>query len=129
MVLIQCVNAYMAVQTLMDREADYQTAYAVVMLKKQLQGPVEFYRDEEQRLMEEYAARDDRGEIIWKDKGRFVLQDPSRAEEYNRKRKELGMVDVQKKFVRMRVPEPEKIRPAILEALEEFLIFGEGDGT
>lgn len=129
MVLIQCVNAYMAVQTLMDREVDYQTAYAVVMLKKQLQGPVEFYRDEERRLMEEYAARDDRGEIIWKGNGRFVLQDPGTAEEYSRKRKELGMVDVQKEFTRMRVPEPEKIRPAILEALEEFLIFGEGDGT
>ena len=126
MIMMQCVNAYMAVQTLMDREMDYQTAYALVCLKKQLQGPVEFFQKEERRLMQEYAARDEQGGIVWKEDGRFTLRDNLAAEEYERKRRELGMVEVQKEFIRLRIREPEKIRPVILEALEEFLIFEEG---
>lgn len=126
MIMMQCVNAYMAVQTLMDREMDYQTAYALVCLKKQLQGPVEFFQKEERRLMQEYAARDEQGGIVWKEDGRFTLRDNLAAEEYKRKRRELGMVEVQKEFIRLRIREPEKIRPVILEALEEFLIFEEG---
>lgn len=125
MVLLQCVNAYMAAQSMMDMELDYQTAYAVVALRRELRGPVEFYQKEERRLLEEYAARDDKGKIIWSESGRFVLQDPVKAEEYEARRRELGTVDVQKEFSPLRVPEPERIRPAILEALDGFLIFGE----
>jgi hypothetical protein len=124
MVLIQCVNAYTAMQALMNREMDYQTAYAVVALKRELKDAVAFYREEEYKLVETYAARDDKGQIIRKSDGRFVLQDPMAAEEYSKKRQALGMVEVQKEFTRMRVPEPERIEPAILEALEGFLVFG-----
>lgn len=122
--LTQCVNAYMAVETMMDQELDYQTAYALVCLKKDLQNPVAFYQREECRLMEQYAARDDKGEIIWKGDGRFVLRDPQGGETYREQRKELGMVEATPAITPRRVRLPDRIRPAVLEALEGFLIFG-----
>lgn len=125
MVLIQCINAYMAVQTLMERETDYQTAYALVCLKKELSGPVEFYQQEEQRLMEELAARDENNKIIRNEGGRFQLRDPEAAQLYRRKRAELDMVEIKQKIIPVRVPRPDRIKPVVLEALDGFLIFEE----
>lgn len=125
MVLLQCVNAYMAVQTMMERETDYQTAYALVTLKKELSNSVAFYQKEEQQLMEAYAARDEEGKIVRKEGGRFALRDPDAAKEYSAKREKLNMVEVKLSISPIRVPVPERIQPAILEALDGFLIFGE----
>lgn len=125
MVLLQCVNAYMAVQALMERETDYQTAYALVCLKKELSGPVEFYQREERRLMEEFAARDEEGKVIWNEGGRFRLRDPEAAQLYRGKRAELDMVEIKQKIIPVRVSRPDRIKPAVLEALDGFLIFEE----
>lgn len=44
MYLIECANAYLAAVQLQQKEMDYQTAFAVMMVKKQLQSHVEFCR-------------------------------------------------------------------------------------
>ena len=126
MIMMQCVNAYMAVQTLMDREMDYQTAYALVCLKKELSGPVEFYKREERRRMDEFAARDEDDKGIWNEGGRFQLRDPEAAQLYRSKRAELDMVEIKQNIIPVRVPRPDRIKPAVLEALDGFLIFEEG---
>ena len=47
MYLIECANAYLAAVQLQQKEMDYQTAFAVMMVKKQLQSHVEFLQNEE----------------------------------------------------------------------------------
>lgn len=60
MYLIECANAYLAAVQLQQKEMDYQTAFAVMMVKKQLQSHVEFLQNEELKLAEKYAEKDER---------------------------------------------------------------------
>ena len=125
MKLIQWVNAYTAVQSMMDREMDYQSAHALLVLKGRLQPHAVFFVREERKLVEEFAARDDKGEIIWSGPGRFVFREQERSGEYERRRNELGAVQVQEEYPPLRMPTPKSIKPIHLEALEGFVLFGE----
>lgn len=125
--LLQCVNAYTAIQSMMSDELDYQTAYALVVLKKRLQPHVEFYRKEELKLVDCYAEKDDEGNIRWHDTNRFGFKDQKLAAEYATKFNDLCAVVVQWKYDPLVVPIPERIKPSALEALEEFLSFKDGN--
>ena len=69
MYLIECANAYLAAVQLQQKEMDYQTAFAVMMVKKQLQSHVEFLQNEELKLAEKYAEKDEKGNIKWTERG------------------------------------------------------------
>lgn len=127
--LIQCVNAYAALQPLMDQEWDYKTAHALMMLKRRLQPHASFFSQEEMKLAEEFAEKDEDGKIQWKGTGRFAFQDPSRSQEYAGRRMELGMVEVQEAWNPIRASVPASIKPAQLEALEGFIEFYEEETT
>lgn len=127
MLLIRCVNAYSAVGSMMDKEWDYPTAHALMLLKKKLQPHVDFYSEEEMKLVQEYAQKDEKGEVTWKGNGSFSFRDPKAAEKYNRKIKELGAVEVEKEFVPVKATAPQSIQPVILEALDGFVEFVEDD--
>ena len=71
MYLIECANAYLAAVQLQQKEMDYQTAFAVMMVKKQLQSHVEFLQNEELKLAEKYAEKDEKGNIKWTERGTF----------------------------------------------------------
>ena len=45
MYLIECANAYLAAVQLQQKEMDYQTAFAVMMVKKQLQSQWRFFAE------------------------------------------------------------------------------------
>lgn len=126
MYLIQCVNAYTAVLALAEKECDYNTAYALVMLKRKLQPHVDFFVAQEMELVEKYARKDDDGKVIMTERGGFVFADPSKAEEYETRRRQLGMVDVAGEFEPVCVPVPATITAIHLEALEGFLNFEGG---
>ena len=57
MYLIQCVNAYTAVLAMTQQEHDYKLAYALTTLKRRLQPHIEFFTQQEFKLVEEYATR------------------------------------------------------------------------
>lgn len=128
MKLIQCVDAYAAAVALAECECEYKTAYALVKLKRKLQHQVDFYSEQENKLMEEYAAKDENGRIEWVGPGKVQLKDTQAAEVFVAKRKELGEVDVDEEFKPMRVPAPKCIKPVHLEALDGFIVFDEGGG-
>ena len=73
MYLIECANAYLAAVQLQQKEMDYQTAFAVMMVKKQLQSHVEFLQNEELKLAEKYAEKDEKGNIKWTERGTFLI--------------------------------------------------------
>lgn len=107
---------------------DYQTAFAMMMVKKQLQSHVEFLQSEELKLAEKYAEKDEKGNIKWTERGTFPYRDADAAAGYQRERRALGMTQVEDDFTVQHAPVPEKITPMQLEALEKFIVFG-GDGV
>lgn len=123
MLILKCVAAYMAAIQLMERELDYDTAHALVLLKARLQPHAEFYTREEMKLVQEYGKKDENGKVIYEDAEHFALE-PGTADEYNKKRLELAQVDVQEEWKPIKVPRPDKIKPAVLEALQDFIDFG-----
>lgn len=128
MYLMQCVTAYGAVLELEKREWDYKTAHALVTLKRRLQPQVDFFTKEELKLAREYAKLDEKGNVILTERGTFPFREPGMAQEYARRRTELGLVEVQEAYEPLRVPVPGSITPAHLEALDGFLTFQETEG-
>ena len=108
---------------LMEQELDYKTAHALVLLKSRLQPHVNYYAQEEMKLVQQYGKKDDKGQIDMTDAGRLTLESPEAAEEFNRKKMELAQVDVQEEWEKIKCPCPEKIKPAVLEALQDFIEF------
>ena len=123
MYLLQCVAAYTAVLALMRKETDYETAYALVTLKRLLEPHVEFFCAEEMKLVREYAEQDGSGGLKLTEDGGFVFRDKALAPEYARRRAELGTVEVREKFPHFTLPRPKSILPAHLEALDAFVSF------
>lgn len=123
MYLIQCANAYLAAVQLGQKELDYQTALALVLLKKQLQSHVEFMDGEEMKLAEKYALKDEKGRIAWTERGTFQFPDEEAAEAYRKARTALGQTEVTAALEPLRAKAPERITAAQLEALEGFLVF------
>ena len=79
MYLIECANAYLAAVQMQQKEMDYQTAFTVMMVKKQLQSHVEFLQSEELKLAEKYAEKDEKGNIKWTERGTFPLSGRGRG--------------------------------------------------
>lgn len=129
MILLECVTAYMAVQALMEQPFPYKAAHALMMLKRKMQPHVEFFSQEEMKLVEEFAEKDVvNKKILWTDKGAFRFDAGKDPSEYARRRVDLGAVEVEWGIERIKVPCPASITPAQLEALEKFIEFEEADG-
>ena len=116
MKLIECVAAYKAVCDMMGKEMDYATAFSLVSLKRQLKPHADFCAQEEWKLVEKYAKKDENG-VVWGKVG-FLFDDPEKAPEFAEKREELMNVDVKVEKVRLNL---ETVTPAQLEALEGFM--------
>lgn len=123
MLILKAVTAYMAAMQLMEQELDYKTAHALVLLKSRLQPHVEFFSAQEMKLVQEYGKKDENGGVVYTEPGRFALSSPEAGAEYSEKRLELAQVEIQEEWEKLRVPQPERIKPAVLEALQDFLEF------
>ena len=89
MYLIECINAYIAATQMQQKETDYQTAYALLRVKRELQTQVDFFREEELKLIKKYARTDESGQIQWLENERFAFEDAASAEEFKREREKL----------------------------------------
>lgn len=127
MTLMEYTQAYIAVTALMEREMDYAAAYGLVRLKRALAPQAEFFAAEENKLVDKYAKKDKKGQIVWTAPGRFAFAEPERAGEYAAERAKLGQVEAGEEFKRMKLKAPERLTPAQLEALEPFVEFEGAD--
>lgn len=125
MKLIEAVNAYIAASELSEREFDYETAHALMMVKRELLMHVQFYSDEEIKLAEEFAAKDGDGKIIYTAPGRFAIREDMNSEDYTTKKTALGEVFIEDPPKRV-IPPPERITAKQLEALLPVIDFGGG---
>lgn len=125
MLLIKAVTAFMAVSQMMDQEQDFNTAYTLLTLKRKLQPHAEFFTQNELKLASEYGEQDEKGNVIYDEIGRFKFKSPEAGMEYNRKKIELGSVEVEEDWTKKSIKRPERIKPAQLEALQDFIVFEE----
>ena len=80
------------------------------------------------KLTQEFGQLDEKGNVAFTERGTFLFKDPADAPEYNTRRFELANVETEIDWKPAAVPEPQKIKPIHLEALEGFIRFG-GDGA
>ena len=123
MLLIKCVTAYVVVRELMEKEFDYKSAHAILMLSQKLKPHVDFYGIKERELMEKFAVKDESGRVklegnIWQ------LKDASDADKYRAEINSLGAVEVNGFEEPIRISAVPTIKPAHLEALFGFIEFG-----
>ena len=118
----------MAANYLSQMEWDYKTAFTLARLRRALQPSVDFYIREENKLTQEFGQLDEKGNVAFTERGTFLFKDPADAPEYNTRRFELANVETEIDWKPAALPEPQKIKPIHLEALEGFIRFG-GDGA
>ncbi len=126
MKLFEVVEAYKAVKELMQSEWDYASAYKLVTIKRQLEPNAEFYDAEEFELVSKYGDKDEQGKVIIDGAGRFTVSADVRAD-FFAARNELREVAVIDDITPITVKPPQMIRPALIEALEGFVTFEEGE--
>lgn len=123
MTLQQCVKAYVALNTLMDKECDFKTAYAFSKLHAKLKPSVEFFMEKEQELVNEFSAKDSNGNAVMTGNGQFALAPDKNPAEFAKRHAELENVEVGEDTVKLKVSPPESISAANILALEDFLDF------
>lgn len=123
MELIKCAAAYMAVNQLCEKEWDYQSAYTLLALKRALQEHASFFTSKEMELAQSCGEKDEAGQLRMRENGSFPFASPEKAEEYQRRRAELAMVQVDPDWQEKTLPAPDQIAPAQLEALEGLVAF------
>lgn len=130
MKLIQYITAHVALITLSKKEFPYASAYRLVELKRRIAPKVEFYAEEERKLVERFGERDEKGKLTIKGT-RFVCKGdtPEAVEanvrEYERLKLELNAVEDEEPWERITLELPEDVRvsPEVIEALETFICF------
>lgn len=123
MILLKAVTAYIAIQQLMEREMDYESAHALLVMKNRLKEHAEFYIREEQKLAQTYGERDADGRVTFDERGRFHMKDETAAQEYAAKRAELAAVPVEDAPEPVTVRKIDRISPAQIEALTDIVNF------
>ena len=95
-------------------------------IKRATQTEVEYFAREERKLVEQYAARDEDGNVELKN-GRFVFPEPEGYSGIRGGQKETGDTETDRRASpAMTVEAPKTITPAALEALSVFIRFKEG---
>lgn len=123
MTIKQYVRAYMALNTLMDKEFDFKTAYTLSKLHAKLKPSVEFFIKKEQELVDEFSDKDNAGVATLSDNGQFIFAKDKDPVEFTRLHNELENVEVDEDISKERIKAPKFISVSNLMALEGFLDF------
>ena len=123
--MMEAVKANLAAQEMGRQILPYTLALAMVKVKQATQAEMDCYAAEEQKLVEQYAAQDDDGNITLRN-GRFVFRNPvdRPADEAASRRRGEAPTDIS--LPRLAATPPENITPAALEALSIIIRFQEG---
>ena len=76
--MMEAVRAHLAAKEMSRQILPYTLALAMVKVKQATQAEMDCYAAEEQKLVEQYAARDESGNIVIRN-GRFAFQNPRTA--------------------------------------------------
>ena len=125
MTLTKIMNAWSALERLMQQPNSYKMAYGLTKVKKELEPNIDFYHEKQRELIETYAERNDKGDIEFSDQGDFCVSNENIAD-FVAKSNELGAVEVD--IEPYEIDDcPQTISGADLEALEGIIEFKEPD--
>ena len=116
----QILKANAAIDALMSTEIDWQDSYALIKLKRRLREEAEIFSEQERKLIDKYADKDESGNIKIEN-GRFRVSGDN-AQKFMDERDKLCKVQVEWNEKRPAL-HIEKIKPVIMEALTEFIDF------
>ena len=125
MTLMEAVMAHVAAAEMGRQTLPYSLALALVKIKQATQAEMETFAAEERKLVEQYAARDEDGNIRVSG-ARFTFRDPRDRADYEEDRRRLGETQTEVQQEKLTAPAPDSISPEALEALSKFIDFQEG---
>ena len=123
MQLLKAVKAYKAITDLGEEKLNFKTAHSLLVAKKELEPHIEFFTQEEMKLVNEYAVKGEDGKVSFEN-GNFQLT-AENAEKYVEKHRELDEVEIDIK--KKRLPPIDNVSISALEALSEIFDFEEGE--
>lgn len=125
MKLITAVNAFLAAQELAGETLPWAFALAVARVKKACESDMTFFSQQEMKLVDTYARKDENGNPLISPEGRFQFQDAQGKAGYDAARKLLMDTEIDPPMSPLDTVPPESIRPEWILALEPFLTFRE----
>lgn len=117
----EIITAYAAILPLMDADLNWQDSYEVLRLKKKLQAEAEIFSQQEKKLVDRLADRDEHGKIIIDENGRFKITGEN-IKTFTDERQKMIDVSVLWDSKKIRI-HTDKVKPAIIEALDKFIEF------
>ncbi len=127
MILLKIVSAYEAAKKLKDTELDFSSAYALVLLIKELEVHALAYAEGERKLIEKYAKKDEHGRAVISSGRKIEFSDSESAEAFAQERNKISAFEVEHSIKPIKIRPPSKISAAVLIALEGFVEFDKGD--
>lgn len=123
----QIVKATPALGELKKLRLPYSTARDVHKMHKTIEAEYKFFAEEEAKLINEYAEKDENGKPKVTPDGRVTFETLKNRNAYAEKLAELGKTDVKIEipFISISAAEigEQLIAPETIEALEEFIEF------
>lgn len=123
MKLFRAVKASAALEELMEEKLPYQTAYLLLKRKRELETAVRLFEQEEWKLVNQYAQKDECGQIDWVKPGVFRFASEKDQQEYAQRMDELREMEIEENHEPIIMEPPEQISANTLEALEGMVEF------
>lgn len=91
----QAVRAYLALEAMAkeDIKVSPGVGMCLIRLKRKLKPEMESFAEAEQKLVQQYAERDENGDIQWVEQGRFAIT-PEQGEAYLRDLEEINNAEI-----------------------------------
>ena len=123
MILLKVVTAYAALSDLMQKEFTFAEAYRLLKLKQKLQPAADFYLEKEKELAAACGQKDEAGRLIVSAGGEFPFINEETGRKFQEKKRELALTEIKEDWEAVGINAPEKIKPAVIEALMGFVDF------
>ena len=91
----QAVRAYLALEAMAKEDIKISpgVGMCLIRLKRKLKPEMESFAEAEQKLVQQYAERDDNGNIQWVEQGRFAMTS-EQSEAYLRDLEEINNAEI-----------------------------------
>ena len=122
MQLIKVVKAERLLESLAQEKMGVNLSYKFMKLLKAMADDNEFYRQEANKIIEKYAARDENDNIVRESNG-VVMLDMSRQEELDEETRQLNETEVEMPNIKFRVEELQGLQLSVadLMILDDFI--------
>lgn len=113
----------MALESLLNIEYDFKSAYCFARLHSRLKPHVEFYLRKEQELINEFSEKEDDGSVQFTADGRFVFASGKNPGEFAKLHSDLDNIEVDEGFTADSTKAPRTMSASTILALEGFIDF------